>query len=73
MRIFALPLTRAAPNRPALVYYLASLPPRKKSPADESRSAVLARKGMKKVTDTWNKWGNMESGWQVSVLCAQFA
>lgn len=63
MRIYALPLCRARADRPALVYYLASLPPKRKT-KPESRTTVLAKRGLQKLTETWNKWGAMEGGWQ---------
>lgn len=50
------------------MYYLASLPPKQKNESKpESRIMQLATRGLKKVNDTWNGWGEMDGGWQVSL------
>jgi len=64
MRIYALPLTRARPNSPAFVYYLAHMPRARKA-KPESKTATLTKKVIQKAVETWNSWGTMDSGWQV--------
>lgn len=65
MRIIALPLSRLRPDRPAMVFYLAQLPPKPKTKPD-SRFAVLRKRGLVKLADTWDEWGKKDGGWQVS-------
>ncbi|KAF8322484.1 hypothetical protein DL93DRAFT_2162625 [Clavulina sp. PMI_390] len=70
MRIYALPLAKARPGRPALVYYLTSLPPKTELKDDaktESRASKLVKRGQQKLAETWTSWGAKEGGWQKMV------
>lgn len=66
MRLLALPLTRARPGRPSLVYYLAHLPP-KPTNKPETRINWLVKTATNKAVDTWTSWGKApQSNWKVS-------
>ena len=65
MRLLALPLTRARPGRPALVYYLAHFPP-KPSKKPGTWSSRLVKWASHRVAETWDKWGKSPaSDWKV--------